>query len=139
MISQTPRILSAVVLAGSLMLGASQGLAQETCLSGQWCGRWCSQANGHQGRLTARFQQINACQVQATFGGTFAKVFPFRYRTTLQIAHQEPGLTILQGSKRVGPFSGEFHYRAEIRDGQFQGTFHSCRNQGTWNMTQICR
>jgi hypothetical protein len=104
-------------------------------LGGQWQGYWHSNANNHRGRINATFCQTDATVVQARFTGTFAKIIPFRYRTRLNVAYQEPGLTILSGSKRL-PFSGEFRYYAEISDGCFRGTFSSPRNRGTWMMSR---
>lgn len=110
-----------------------QGGVQASNLSGQWSGYWHSDANGHRGRIGATFEQVGSNQVQARFRGTFAKIIPFRYRTNLDVTYQDPGLTILSGSKRL-PISGRFRYYAEISNGEFTGTFSSPRNRGTWVM-----
>lgn len=104
-------------------------------LSGTWSGAWISGANNHRGRLSATFCQTQPDQVQAKFRGTFAKIIPFRYRTNLNVVHQQAGLTILSGTRRL-PLSGEFRYYAEIQDGCFQGQFSSGRNFGCWTLQQ---
>lgn len=125
--------LGCAVLVLGVVLNTAPAVGQD--LAGQWSGYWQSDANGHQGCIRATFCQISACQVEAKFSGTFAKILPFRYRTRLNIVHQEPGMMLLSGSRRL-PFSGEFRYDVEIRDGQFLGTFSSPRNSGTWVMSR---
>ena len=102
-------------------------------LSGSWNGMWLSGANSHRGRLSATFCQTNSNQVQARFRGTFAKVIPFRYRANLNVVHQQPGLTVLSGARKL-PLAGEFRYYATITDGCFQGKFSSGRNYGHWTL-----
>ena len=116
-----------------LILLASSVQAQD--LTGHWTGYWHSGFNNHQGRLQARFQQTHPQILEAQFRGTFAKIIPFRYRARLQVVHQEPGLTVLSGSRKL-PFSGEFRYYAQITEGEFLGTFESRRNHGTWVMNR---
>lgn len=102
-------------------------------LAGDWSGYWHSDANDHRGRIGATFQQVNANTVRANFRGSFAKVIPFRYSTNLCVASQQPGLTVLSGSKRL-PLGGEFRYYVEMTDACFNGSFSSRRNRGTFVM-----
>ncbi|MDG1873338.1 MAG: hypothetical protein P8J27_05475 [Mariniblastus sp.] len=102
-------------------------------LEGQWRGGWQSCTNGHKGRLSAQFCRIDANHVQAKFNGTFAKVVPFRYRPILKVVHEEPGLIILQGSKKL-PLMGSFEYNATITGGEFSATYRSRRDNGVWQM-----
>ena len=76
---------------------ASQPVAQEDTvnaklLCGNWKGSWISCKSGHNGRLKATFCRISPTQVQAKFTGSFAKIFPFRYKAVLDIVHEEDGL-----------------------------------------------
>ena len=105
-------------------------------LSGHWNGAWQSQTTGHRGRISATFCQIDSCQVQAKFKGTFARIIPFRYRTKLQIVHQEPGLMVLGGSRKLGPIMGQFTYEGTISNGQFSAQYSSKRDRGTWNLSR---
>lgn len=102
-------------------------------LCGSWSGSWVSCQTGHRGRLSATFCRTGPNQVQANFRGTFAKIIPFRYRPTLTIVHEEPGLVILEGCQRI-PLGGSFQYRATVTPGQFRATYQSRRDQGQWNM-----
>ena len=102
-------------------------------LDGRWQGGWQSCTNGHKGRLNAQFCRIDANHVKAKFGGTFAKVIPFRYRPVLNIVHEEPGLMVLQGSKKL-PLMGSFEYNATITGDQFSATYRSRRDNGVWQM-----
>lgn len=102
-------------------------------LDGRWRGGWQSCTNGHKGRLNAQFCRIDSTHVQAKFTGTFGKVIPFRYRPVLDIVYEEPGLIVLQGTKRI-PFGGSFEYNATIAGDQFSATYRSRRDNGVWQM-----
>ena len=121
--------LAAVIL--SLAMLTNVGSAQD--VTGQWSGRWHSGANNHSGKISATFCQTSPGTMQARFQGSFAKVIPFRYRTNLNITSQQPGLTIMSGSRRL-PLGGEFKYDITMTDECFNGTFSSRRNRGTFVM-----
>ncbi|QEG22673.1 hypothetical protein [Mariniblastus fucicola] len=110
---------------------ASPAIAQD--ISGQWSGGWHSGANNHRGNIKATFCQIDSSTMQAKFRGTFAKVIPFRYTTRLNIVSQQPGLTVMAGSRRL-PLGGEFKYQISMTDQCFNGTFSSRRNHGQFVM-----
>lgn len=111
------------------------GFADADQLDGRWRGGWQSCTNGHKGRLNAQFCRVDANHVRATFKGTFAKVIPFRYRPVLDIVHEEPGLMVLQGNKKL-PVVGNFQYNATITDNNFSATYQSKRDNGIWFMSR---
>jgi hypothetical protein len=115
-------------------------LVSSTCsadtFGGRWQGGWKSCKTSHRGRLSARFCRIDDQHVQATFRGTFALVIPFRYRATLDVVHEEPGLVQLSGAKRLGPLMGTFSYDATITNNDFQATYRSRRDNGMWWMSR---
>ncbi len=106
-------------------------------LSGNWTGRWQSSTNNHGGPMQATFVQQCGDELQVKFRGRFAKVIPFRYRARLKIVYQEPGLTIVGGSKKIGPFSGGYTYSGQISDGCFTGSYSSRRYQGGWAISRV--
>ena len=116
------------------VLASSQTAAAQD-LSGNWSGQWLSDANGHRGRICATFEQVSPNVVRANFRGTFAKVIPFRYSTNLCVGSQSRGLTVLSGAKRL-PLGGEFRYYVEMTDSNFNGSFASRRNRGTFLMAK---
>ncbi|MEM7782371.1 MAG: hypothetical protein AAF939_12220 [Planctomycetota bacterium] len=109
------------------------GQAQD--LSGRWRGGWQSCNTGHQGKLNATFCRIDSTHVKANFSGTFAKVIPFRYRPVLNIVHEEPGLMVLEGSRRL-PLMGQFQYQATISGQQFSASYQSRRDNGYWYLSK---
>ena len=117
------------------VLLASCTFANAQDLSGDWSGTWHSDANNHRGRINATFQQLDSNTVRANFRGTFAKIIPFRYSTNLCVASQQPGLTVLSGSKKI-PLGGQFRYYVEMTDSCFNGSFSSRRNRGTFVMAR---
>jgi len=72
-----PKRLFTIVSIALLFLSIEAVQGQD--LSGQWSGRWRSNANGHSGKIGATFCQISPHAMQTNFRGTFAKVIPFRY------------------------------------------------------------
>lgn len=115
----------------SIFILAEAGFGQD--ISGQWAGRWQSNANGHSGKIGATFCQLSPNTMQVKFRGTFAKVIPFRYSTRLKVVSQQPGLTIMAGNRRL-PLGGEFNYYITMSDHCFNGSFSSRRNRGTFVM-----
>ena len=89
----------------------------------------------HHGKLNAHFCRLDETHVQAKFTGSFAKVIPFRYRPVLTIAHEEPGLMILEGNKKL-PLVGNFYYSATVSEAGFSATYRSRRDHGVWQMSR---
>ena len=108
-------------------------------LSGTWKGTWVSCKSGHNGKLRATFCRLNDKQVQAVFVGSFAKILPFRYKAVLDIVHEESGMIVVRGSKRLGPLMGTFSYQATITEDRFDATYNSKRDWGKWSMSRCCK
>lgn len=108
-------------------------------LSGTWKGTWVSCKSGHNGKLRATFCRLNDKQVQAVFVGSFAKILPFRYKAVLDIVHEESGMIVVRGSKRLGPLMGTFSYQATITADRFDATYNSKRDWGKWSMSRCCQ
>ncbi|MGI9494812.1 MAG: hypothetical protein ACR2NK_02055 [Mariniblastus sp.] len=127
----------ALALVVPLLLFSLPGLSfgQTMELSGTWNGNWKSCKSGHHGRLNAHFCRLDETHVQAKFTGSFAKVIPFRYRPVLTIAHEEPGLMILEGNKKL-PLVGNFYYSAIVSEAGFSATYRSRRDHGVWQMSR---
>ncbi len=117
-----------------IFICAIPAVAQD--LGGNWSGQWNSCRTGHRGRLNATFCRIDEYHVQAKFRGTFARIVPFRYRAVLDIVHEEPGMMVLSGSKKLGPIMGSFSYDATVTGNQFNATYRSRRDQGYWRMSR---
>ena len=105
--------------------------------AGNWQGTWLSESNGHSGKLNARIHQVSPSQYRAVFRGTYFKVLPFRYATTLDVVGCGPGYVQLAGGKKLGPVMGEFRYQACVSGNQFQATFRSKRDHGVWQMRKV--
>lgn len=108
-------------------------------LSGTWKGSWLSCKSGHKGKLRATFCRLNEKQVQAVFVGSFAKILPFRYKAVLDVVHEESGMIVVRGSKRLGPLMGTFSYQATITADRFDATYNSKRDWGKWSMSRCCQ
>lgn len=143
----TTKIFATLCLVAILDLHGSEAIAQHSptesasvdneLLRGQWKGTWVSCKSGHTGRLNATFCRLNSTQVEAKFTGSFAKIFPFRYKATLDIVHEADGVIKLRGSRKLGPLMGTFSYEATVTADQFRATYRSKRDCGQWNMNRV--
>ena len=130
-----PFVLSLILLFSTLVLHSS-ALAGGPDLSGKWRGDWKSQHNGHHGPLSARFQQVDARHYDVVFTGRFAKVIPFRYRTTLEVTCTTPQGAHLAGSHRLGPLLGTFDYSAYATGCQFVADYKARRDHGQFTLSR---
>jgi hypothetical protein len=96
---------------------------------GKWSGYWISDKNGHNGPLNATFKLKDCNTYEVKFSGRFAKVIPFRYKTTMDIVGGGDGVVMLAAEKRLGPF-GQFRMTAVATGTDFDATFTSPRDSG---------
>ncbi|MFO0863825.1 MAG: hypothetical protein U0744_04065 [Gemmataceae bacterium] len=132
--------------AGLALLVSSQALADEPPviiappvvaspnISGSWCGEWIDFNSGHRGPLRADIRPCGS-KVEVTFVGRFWKIFPFRYRVTLDIVGQEGDALILSGTQDLGLF-GCFHYTARATSCNFVADFNSRRYSGQFRLAR---
>jgi hypothetical protein len=114
-----------------LLLFASASFAQ-TPLVGTWpSGSWHADDSRHHGPLHATFTSINDSQVQAHFGGRFAKVIPFRYNVVLNVTGTDGTNTYLTGSSHL-PIFGTFHYNAVATPTTFEAHYSHRRYTGVF-------
>lgn len=112
--------------------------AAATDLSGEWCGYWISCTSGHKGPLRATFCRVCANQYEATFSGRFFKVFPFRYRVTLNVVSDDGQTVVLAGSSYLGRMFGTFTYQATATSCHFNSNYDSCKDNGRFVLSRCC-
>lgn len=110
--------------------------AQATDLSGRWHGYWKSTTTGHQGPLNANFCRLDNCHYEVTFTGRFFKIFPFRYKVTLNVVADNGQTVTLRGSSYLGKLFGTFTYSATATECRFVSGYDSCRDDGKF---VLCR
>jgi hypothetical protein len=123
------------IVVGVLLLVASGVGAQPPDLSGKWSGRWVSDKNGHSGPLHARFRQLDGDTYRVAFRGRFWGVFPFFYRTTMNVAGTGGDAAILTASQRLGPL-GTFTTTAVATSTNFDAAFSSRNDSGRFVMSR---
>jgi hypothetical protein len=126
--------LVTVVITGTVALADDFPCAPDLC--GKWSGHWESCPSGHHGPLHARFTRIDDCHYRVHFHGRFAKVIPFRYAVTLNVAGMENGKVLLAGENRL-LFFGTFTYQAEATDCNFVATYCSRSDNGRFELTRV--
>jgi hypothetical protein len=109
--------------------------AQPPDLSGKWSGRWVSDKNGHSGPLHARFRQVDGDTYRVAFRGRFWGVFPFFYRTTMNVEGTGEDVAHLTASRRLGPF-GTFSTNAVATGTDFNADFSSRNDSGRFILSR---
>jgi hypothetical protein len=107
-------------------------------LSGDWSGYWISSKNGHHGPLRATFTCVGDNCYRVRFKGRFAKIIPFRYRTTMTITGVGDGVATLVASRRLGPVLGTFAMTAVATPTTFEAEFSSKNDCGRFVLTRCC-
>ena len=72
------------------------------------------------------------------FKGRFAKIIPFRYRTTMTITGVGDGVATLVASRRLGPVLGTFAMTAVATPTTFEAEFSSKNDCGRFVLTRCC-
>jgi hypothetical protein len=118
-----------------LLAFAEPAAAQPPDLTGRWSGRWVSDKNGHSGPLHARFRPISADAYRVAYRGRFWGVFPFYYRTTMNVAGAGDGVVLLTARQRLGPL-GTFTTTAVATGTRFDAAFSSRSDAGRFLMSR---
>ena len=127
-----PRLWAVLFLSVSAIFNASPVKADDPC--GRWAGTWCSNTNGHHGRIHARVCQIDNSTYRMRFTGTFMGVVPFTYSVRMSVTGQSAdGRTTLSGQSRL-PLFGVFCCNAEVGACDFVASYTSSKDQGTFTM-----
>ena len=118
-----------------LTLGANAALHAGELDGGGWSGKWLDTNKGHEGPLHARFQEDCAGNYRVVFTGKFAKVIPFRFKTTLNVVGHDGDKIVMAGESRIA-FFYRFSYNAVADANSFTAQYHSKRWTGEFN---LCR
>jgi hypothetical protein len=136
-----PHFKTALFALTLLICVGFQSSVSASDLTGHWSGDWKSCTSGHKGPLSAEFCKVDACHYEVRFKGRFFKVFPFRYKVTLQVIEETPEKVVLSGSQDLGRIFGTFTYSATVTDNCFVATYTSCKDDGIFRLercTQPC-
>jgi len=104
-------------------------------LTGHWCGEWIDFNSGHRGPLRAEFRKCGDERYEVSFAGRFWKIFPFRYRVTLDVVGQEGDALLLSGTQDLGLF-GCFRYTARATPCSFVADFTSRKYAGQFRLSR---
>ncbi len=123
------------ILGIGAILACSAGETVAGELDGRWRGSWTDDVRGHEGRLRGRFRETRNGDYRVVFTGTFAKVIPFRFATTLNVVGRDGDKTVFAGESRVAGF-GRFGYNG-VADGQnFNAQYTSGKWRGAFNLSR---
>lgn len=127
-------VLVAALLSAAGTLGQSSAQARERCDRPRYAGTWCSETNGHNGKLHARVRQTDECTYKVRYCGTFLKVVPFMYSAPMTVTGQGPnGEVYLTNTSRL-PLFGEFTSNAVMTENEFVATYSAASDKGQFVM-----
>ncbi|MSQ93604.1 MAG: hypothetical protein EXR98_03505 [Gemmataceae bacterium] len=130
----TKRFVLGILSIGAI-LAFSAGRASAGDLEGRWRGTWTDDVRGHEGRLRGNFRETRNGDYRVKFSGTFSKVIPFRFATTLKVVERDAGKTVFAGESRVGGFV-KFTYNAVADEHQFNAQYSSRWWRGSFNLSR---
>lgn len=87
--------------------------------------------------MSATFCPVGPGCYEVHFRGRFFKLIPFKYTATLRVVGYEGERVLLEGSHRLGPLMGTFHYRAWADAHHFVATYSSKRDHGQFIMSRV--
>ena len=106
-------------------------------LEGRWEGTWCSNSNGHNGKLKAVFKRSSPNCYKAYYYATFAGCIPFWMETDMQV-RQAGSVYHLGGEQDLGCLAGgKFEYNGTARSGRFRANFSALDDHGIFSMSRV--
>ena len=94
------KICRLALIGAACLLAASRANADE--LEGRWpSGSWSDTNSGHKGPLRGYFTPTCDGNYSAVFTGRYAKIMPFRFKTTLNVVGREGDKTYLAGDGAI--------------------------------------
>ena len=106
-------------------------------IEGRWEGSWLSDRNGHHGRLRCLVNRLDDGSYRARFKATYWKIFRFGYSVNLLVTREETGPFKFQGESDLGWWGGGvYHYDGRATPGDFDSTYRSKYDHGTFRMAR---
>jgi hypothetical protein len=115
---------------------AAQTPGSTNDLSGRWEGSWISEVNRHEGRLRALVTKKSDMVYEARFHAKYMKILSFGYTVDLEARHDGAAFNFT-GSANLGSLGGVYHYAGEAGGTNFQSTYSSKYDHGTFQMKRL--
>ena len=119
-----------VVLSSALVFIANSSAQPPQKLVGEWR----SDKSGHHGPMRAKLKPT-ATGYDMRVVGRFAVVFPFAYRTHLEVAGTTPDGPILTAEKKLGPF-GTFRTSGVLTPNGLIADYSAMKDTGKFTLTR---
>jgi len=111
-------------------------VTDSTDITGPWEGTWQSEVGSHSGALRCLITKTGDYEYHARFAATYWRFFHFGYDMNLSA---EPHLDRLHFSATtdLGKMAGGiYHYDGNANSSDFESTYHSDYDHGTFTMTR---
>jgi hypothetical protein len=118
------------------------GVARATP-EGAWTGTWRSANSGHSGPLRCLVQRPSGSAQRLwsfRYHARFLRVMSAEFKSEQPVQHQANGRFVSEGDWAVPKWAGGmYHYRIEITNTEFAGTYRAGRDHGTLEMKRPVR
>ena len=105
-------------------------------IEGAWEGEWISDTNGHHGRLRCLVAENENGTYTTWYHAKYKKVLGFAYAVDVEATPSPEGY-LFRGEADLGKLAGGmYHYEGEVFDGNFNATYESKFDDGTFKMSR---
>lgn len=105
-------------------------------IEGAWEGEWISDTNGHHGRLRCLVTENKDGTYTTWYHAKYKKILGFAYSVNVDATPAPQGYSF-KGEADLGKLAGgQYHYEGEISDGNFNATYKSKFDDGTFKMNR---
>lgn len=140
-------VISSLLLAAALLLSGCASFekkwqhaqqptrsASTDTLAGAWEGSWTSATTGHTGKLRCVIEPADGDKYHCIYHAHWGKFFSKTFTLTCQVKRGKSE-TRITGGTDLGPLlGGYFDHDAKVRDDDFQATYKSSADNGTFQM-----
>ena len=107
-------------------------------ITGQWQGRWMSNANGHEDSLRCIITKVDEDNYDAKFRAAYKKWITFHFGYTVRLETKNAATRItFHGREDLGPLAGGVYtYEGYADPTNFFSTYKSKYDQGTFQMNR---
>ena len=109
--------------------------ADPTDITGQWKGRWVSDASGHNGGLRCVVTRTGAQTYSARFRAAWGWIFRFEYELPLVADRRDDAYTYFHGEADLG-WPGVYRYEGKAGGDEFICEYETDKDYGTFTMTR---
>jgi len=108
-------------------------------VAGKWQGTWLSEANGHHGDLRCVVSGPKGEQsYQFFYHATWKSILSGSYKAMHNVRQQKDGRYLFKGEHKMPDWAGGlYHYTGTIKGDDFNASYESAMDRGTFTMKRV--